>query len=1041
MATTKNDLLPILSEATAKLEEALQALGQPNLLRQWRFWHGPAGTVDPQRAISGDVSDWEEVTTPRGWSTASGETWLRGIVRYPEAVEGIPTAGSPLEMGINLPVHCRVYVNGELAAGHDWWLDARIAPIPLAEALHPGQSFEVACVIPQGDGLGGFGGARLRCQRVQETVNALELLRAQLAFSRFLAAQKGARAQSAWRKAVEGLPWAALAARDWGKWQTGAAEGIAKLAALVPEAKDYVVHAAGHAHIDMNWLWPWEDTVDVIRRDFRTMDQLMDRYPELHFTQSQASTYWAMEVYEPEILERVKARVAEGRWEVAANTWVENDMNMSSSEAIAHHFLYTRRYMEQLFGAKPRLLWEPDTFGHPATLPQITRKGGAEYHYFCRGGKGDPLFWWESEDGSRVLSVHEPHWYLGEINPWQTVEKSILLAERCGLQHSLMVYGVGDHGGGATIRDLEMARAIDAAPCLPTLRLDTVTAFFDAVKAANPELPVRRGELNPVFAGCYTSHADVKRLNRAGERTLTDAEAVATAAALLTGHPYPHAALEDSWRAVLFQQFHDILCGCGIGITSRTAHAWAEPAIARGKALADAALAALAKQLDTGDGPAACVFNSLPWSRTDPVALPVDWECAWVTDDRGQRLPAQRSAEGLLIVAEEVPALGFRVYRPGDATPLPGAGDVALAAPLTLENAHLRVQVDARSGAITHLWDKEAKRDLAANAHNERNAGLDTTGPLNRLEVWWEQPHGMSAWQLGNISRIDRLVSGAEARLVESGPVRGTIEVRRSLLHSTLVQRLHLYRGSRAVVFDTEIDWHERGSDQTDAPMLRARFDATLGPTAATFQVPFGTIQRPADGQESAAQMWGDLTETTGEYGVALLNDCKYGYQAHGNTLGLTLVRASYEPDRNPDEGLHRFRYAYYPHLGTWQAAGVEEQAQGFNRPLLARAMQSAGAGTLQPGAPAISIAGEGVVATTVKLAEAGGGDVIVRLLELRGEAAVAELRLARPILSAGEVSLDEEPLVGAAPCAVADGAARVTLGPHEFKTIRLRIS
>jgi len=1056
MATDKVGAVAELERATAQLDEVMSRLRQPGLVRQWHFWHGPAGTMSEEEALRGDLSGWQEVTSPVGWSTADGDTWLRTSLTYPEAVEGIPTAGAAAEIMLLLPVHSHIYVDGQIAAQADWWLDGRVSPIPLAEQVEAGRRIEIACFVPQGDGLGGLGSVAVQYQRVQAMLLELELLRGQLSFSHMLARRSGDAARlEAWQQAAARLPWTHLQARRWDEWRSGAAQAIETLAALTPDAKAYTVYAVAHAHIDMNWLWPWEDTVDVVRRDFSTMDELMARYPQFHFSQSQASTYWAMERHHPEVLARVRERVREGRWEVTANTWVENDLNMSSGEATAHHMLYTRRYIQQLFGVMSRVVWEPDTFGHPATMPQMARRGGGEYYYFCRGGPRYPLFWWEGLDGTRLLAFQDLHWYLGELLPRVVADSAIELAEQYNLKSSLVVYGAGDHGGGATARDIEAARLMDQAPCMPAVRLSPVAAFFDAVREAAPELPVVRGEMNPVFAGCYTSHADIKRLNRAGETALLDAETTATVAALLAGAPYPQAEMEQNWRDILFQQFHDILCGCGIGLTSLTAHQWAEPAIARTKEITRQALDALVARLDLGEDtrpsllvrPCWVVYNPLPWTRSDLVRLPVEWECAWVIDDQGRSIPAQRAGAELLFMAEDVPALGCRVYRPGDMSALPeDARAVHAPADLTLENEHLRFTVDARSGAISRLYDKEAKRDLTLHARGDPGAELDTRGVLNRMQIWWEQPHGMSAWKIGDISRVDHLVNGAAVRRVESGPVRGTIEVQRRFLNSRLVQRIRLYRGSRRIDMETEVEWHEKGSATSDAPMLRVRFEPFLGQTEANFQIPFGVLRRPADGQEVVAQMWGDLSETEGKgYGVALLNNCKYGYQAHGNSLGLTLIRASYEPDRNPDEGMHAFTYSFYPHLGSWREAEVERRAQELNRPLIATATSPAAQGAsptlLRPGVPLVRCRPENVSVSAFKRAEAGDG-LIIRLVEMHGVVATAEISLAVPVAAAREVSLAEEPLpADDDSIALVDDSVRVEMRPHEIRTIHLRLA
>ena len=302
----------------------------------------------------------------------------------------------------------------------------------------------------------------------------------------------------------------------------------------------------------------------------------------------------------------------------------------------------------------------------------------------------------------------------------------------------------------------------------------------------------------------------------------------------------------------------------------------------------------------------------------------------------------------LVFVAKDVPAFGARVFRPAEA-PAAGAGPEvqADAGDRTLDNGLLKLRVHSASGALDHLVDVATGRDLGGPWAGWGPEAKTSAGMLNRLQILWEQPHGMSAWNIGDITRIDNLITGAEVKVVESGPVRAAIEVKRQFLKSSLTQRIVLWQGLRRVDFETEVDWHERGSAHADAPMLRATFAPYLGQTDATFEIAFAGLQRPADGREVPALRWADVSEREGgqpsapAIGLSLLNNCKYGHQAHGNTLGLTLVRASYEPDVNPDEGLHRFTYSLYPHAGDWQEAATVNQAAGLNQPLLAVVLPS----------------------------------------------------------------------------------------------------
>lgn len=293
----------------------------------------------------------------------------------------------------------------------------------------------------------------------------------------------------------------------------------------------------------------------------------------------------------------------------------------------------------------------------------------------------------------------------------------------------------------------------------------------------------------------------------------------------------------------------------------------------------------------------------------------------------------------------------------------------------------------------------------------------------------------MSAWNIGDITRVDHLITGADVRVVESGPVRGVVEVRRQFLNSSLVQRIALYRGLRRIDFDTEVDWHERGSAHADAPMLRATFAPFLEQARATFEVAFAEVERPADGREVPALRWADISEE--EYGVSLLNNGKYGHQAHGNTLGLTLVRASYEPDNNPDEGLHRFTYSLYPHRGTWREGQTERRAAELNQPVLV-AVTDGHMGQLVPGLPWLRCDSADVVVSAVKLAEdqsEQGTAVVVRVYEAHGRTAEAMLQPAWPVLRAEEVDMAEQSL---ASLPVTNGVIRLSLTPHEIKTVKL---
>ncbi|MCU6795530.1 glycosyl hydrolase-related protein [Paenibacillus sp. WQ 127069] len=338
------------------------------------------------------------------------------------------------------------------------------------------------------------------------------------------------------------------------------------LSELAAAAKSYDIICAAHAHIDMNWMWPWDETVAVTIDTFRTMLNLMNEYPDFRFSQSQASIYRIVEQYAPDMLQEIKKRVKEGRWEVTASHWVEADKNMPNGESLARHLLYTKRYLSQLFDIDPDSLnldFEPDTFGHSVNVPEILANGGVKFYYHCRGNDGHIVYRWQAPSGKSVIVYREPTWYNDSVQP---ILGSYVpeICRQTGLKTYLNVYGVGDHGGGPTRRDLERIMDMNDWPIYPQIRFGTFSEYYKLVEPIADKLPVVTGEINFVFTGCYTSQTRIKTANRIGEATLNEAETFSSVAAVATGSAYPGAAYEEAWRNVLFNQFHDILPGSGV---------------------------------------------------------------------------------------------------------------------------------------------------------------------------------------------------------------------------------------------------------------------------------------------------------------------------------------------------------------------------------------------------------------------------------------------------------------------------------------------
>jgi len=430
----------------------------------------------------------------------------------------------------------------------------------------------------------------------------LERLRAELRFADQLCALYPDRAEE-WRARILEAGRAAQAGLRGSPIDVAALVGAAEavLAPIGAAAKEYTLLCVSHAHIDMNWMWSWPETVAVTHDTFQTMLALMDEYPAFIYTQSQASTYRLIEQYNPGMFEQIRQRVREGRWEVTASQWVEGDKNMSSGESISRHLLYSRAYFQDRFGLSPedvQVDYEPDTFGHPATLPTILARGGVRYYYHCRGSHGPHLYWWMGGDGSRILVFNDSTWYMSAIEP-EIADPLVEFSLTTGLKCRPVLYGVGDHGGGPTRRDLRRISEMDAWPVYPNVQCSTLHDFYRHAEAQAANVPEVEGERNFVFPGCYTSQARQKEANRHGENILYSAESAATVGARLAGVPYPHDRLDEAWKKVLFDQFHDILPGSGVRATRHYTLGHAQETQAAASMARSHALRALSERVNT----------------------------------------------------------------------------------------------------------------------------------------------------------------------------------------------------------------------------------------------------------------------------------------------------------------------------------------------------------------------------------------------------------------------------------------------------------
>ncbi len=802
------------------------------------------------------------------------------------------------------------------------------------------------------------------------------------------------------------------------------------------------VTAVGHAHIDTAWLWPLRETVRKCARTFATAVTLMEDYPEYHFVCSAAQHLAWMEEHYPALFGRIAQRVATGQFGPVGGMWVESDCNVPSGESLVRQIVHGKRYFESRFGVDCQELWLPDAFGYTASLPQIMAAAGVEWFVSQKLSWNDTnafphhTFWWEGIDGTRVRA-HFPtaDTYNGVMTP-----REIIRSARAA--RSLYPFGYGDGGGGPTREMLEAARRLVDTAGAPRVAVESTRSFFAAVEADPAPLPTWRGDLYlEKHRGTFTSQAGIKAGNRRAEGALQAAEL--WSAVRQDGAPWPAEELDGAWKTLLTNQFHDILPGSGIRWVAEQAVTELADVRRQAEALAADALDALAAAVDTsGLGEPVVVFNPTPFPRREVV-----------------------EHEGRMFLAD-VPALGYAAV---EAAPRARARNPRIAAisrpeigagPGWLANEHLQLRFDA-AGRLVSVYDKDHGREVLA----EGRAG-------NEFHLHEDRPRDWDAWDVDReyLDQFRVLDDPAECEVLGNGRLRFRRRFGASGATpdpgvsgdtpcpgaSTIDQTVVLAPGSRRVDFVTEVDWHE------DHKFLKVAFPVAIQAAEATFEIQFGHVRRPTTEAtdfdrarfEVCAQRWADLSQPAvpgargvpgdpgargvpgdNGYGVALLNDAKYGYDVRGNVLRLSLLRAPTAPDPLCDRGRHRFTYALLPHAGD--LAGVVAAGYALNAPLALRPVAGGRPGPLPPSRSFVTVDDPGFVVDTVKRADDGSG-FIVRGYEALGAGRTVHLDAALPFTRVTRTDLlERDQPAGELPVHPAGGVT-LELRPFELVTLRL---
>ncbi len=955
---------------------------------KWKFGQG----IDKGELPETNDASWSEKHVPVKWSRKDGTAYIRKLFSLPGNIEGIKTDNSNVELDFLLPSALELYIDGTKVYSHKYWADNRATPFPLMQKVKNGAKKLIVFKTPKGDGLGEFT-VRLSIDTVEDIMFELNSVLYQIRFAGILSetVNEAKHFKKHVEEALKKLHPEDVEARNWDKVLRDIKEAEEIIEVFRKHAKRLKVHLVGHAHTDMNWLWDYEDTIDICLRDFATVNKLMDRYPDLTFSQSQAHAYWIVEDHDKELFKKVRDKIKQGRWETVTSSWVEGDLNMAAGESILRHILYANKYTAEKLNTKTEAFCSLDTFGHPSTTPSLLGSAGIRYYFFLRCGKEIPLFRWKGRDGNELLAFKG---YGDTIAPETLMPKFITYYGRYKISDFLFVYGVGDHGGGPTEKDIKRKRKMEQKPAIPELEFSTFQRFFNAVEKHREKLPVVTGELNTIFEGCYTTHADIKKSNRNCENLLLGLESLGAVLQMLKGKKFPETETEELWHKVMFNQFHDILDGCSIHSSYDYSAQMSSEVIGEISLQMEKHIDYLKSSEKPGEK--LIVFNPLGWERTALVSIPSKncpvHRADCIEDEDGNIVPVEKEVRNSAIsfIATSLCGYGYKTFTIKKASGYDRAKRLKQAGE-EYENDFYRVRIDSQTGLIRTLYDKKNRRNVLSPCFSikEDSSSWQAETAGNLLKVSWEKPHSRSAWIIGNIYRVDHLLD-AETVKTEEGILKTTLETQRRYMDSSILQRIILYPEFPFIDFENEIYWKQEGSNKDGVPMLRANFNINLKNPKVFFETPLGSVQRKNKPGEYPALRWAGFN--SGKYWVALLNKDKYGYHLDGNNLSLTLLRNPYEPDGIPDSGFHTIHYRLF--FGNSDILQVMKAAGEYNIPPIV----TYGEGkplTFRP----FTIKGD-VLPSCFKKA-LGRDSYILRIAEVCGKKQVVEIIFAKPFKKA----------------------------------------
>ena len=999
------------------------------------------------------TEDWQDYRIDTPWNTLDSHRWLRTTVTIPEEMDGKHVemqliSGREGQWDATNP-QMLFYIDQQLIQG----VDVNHREVTLSTSAKSGTTYEIAMLIYSGSVPGDLifrSNLIVIDDAVQKfyydfsiPVQSARLLKnSDVENSRKILQKLNAAANAIdLRKPYSDTFYHSLAEAD---------ELLVKEFYTTVDQDAPLVSAIGHTHIDIAWLWTVEQTREKVLRSFSTVLRLMEQYPDYKFMSSQPILYQFVKEQEPEMYEKIKQRIKEGRWEADGAMWLEADCNLTGGESLVRQIIKGERFFQEEFGISSKSLWLPDVFGYSAALPQILKRSGIPYFMTTKiawnqyNQLPNDTFMWKGIDGSEVFvfmptacdfdrtlglnvsftDTRNTTTYTGIINPNMALGTFKRFQNRDLTENTIMLFGFGDGGGGPTKEMLENAERLRyGMPGIPRIEQEFETEFFDRTYdtiAKLPDMPKWNGELYFEYhRGTLTSMGKNKRYNRKNEILYTQLE---TLASMLKekGVEYPEKVIERGWEILLLNQFHDIIPGSCIEEVYVQTDKEYEEIFARGKETLHQLAEKGARSICTDDH-AIIVYNTQGYVRNDIIEVEglEKAAVAKIMDEERNSLPMQRTSEGKIVFyAEDIPKHGYKVfyYAEGNEETQEAEWDGHF------ENRFYHVTFN-EALEIVSLIEKETGKEFI----QEGKKG-------NELVTYEDRPMNWDNWDIDVFYKKKPYFADkvSEVRIIEDGKVRKTLEIVKQFADSVVTQHIHLYHDIPRIDFETHADWKEHNV------LLRVNFPVDVNTTKATYEIQFGNVERETTNNhswdtakfEACGHKWADLSEDNN--GISLLNDCKYGYGIKDGNLSLTLIKAGTYPNEHADIGTHDFTYSIYPHAGRWQDAETIEMAYNLNvPPVVVLQDKNAGEETVKE---FVACDAENCFIEVIKEAEDKNG-TIVRMYENKNRHTKTRMILPDFVTQMYECNLLEK---NEREMEVNAHAAEVILKPYEIKTYRI---